>query len=255
MLLNILKKTLIVCFQSLYFFIAIWSFCFGFSVSYLLIGLIVIGIILYFKKTNQNAIRNSFVAGCLIYIVSLPFSLMEYNKKIERFKADLEKGNKLSIKDKFGIYGLNLIIGVVAFPIYPEVSKETLLLCIPNTRKRIFNDGFFLQSNKIKQEIKKLKNLNQESSKIIFWNTNEYNIDHSEARYALALNPCTLKITKINTYEEVSVSVKVSYPYKSTAILMTKPFFIRIEEGLFGYLQKEGWLFPFEAEWKTRLAE
>jgi hypothetical protein len=248
---NIFKFFFCLILSSTYLFITSWSFCFGFSISYILFVIIPIGIILKHKPKRKNIFRNSILIGYVIFFLFFPFTLKEYNNKSEFLQSTIDKGLSLSFKDKLGIYGLNLILGIVGYPLYPEVSKETLLLSIPcMDDKRVFSDDFFLSSEKIKNEIKKMTQLNHPYEKRILWNMSEYSLGKKEARYALALNPCTLKVINSKDHSEISVSVRVQYPEKTTAILLNKPFLLKVEEGLFGYLQKEGWLFPYEAEYK-----
>jgi hypothetical protein len=74
---------------------------------------------------------------------------------------------------------------------------------------------------------------------------------NKESRYALALNPCTLKSKEFEDYSEVSIEVQVAYPEKYRAVLLKVPFEIAVEEGLFHYLQEEKWLHPYKAIWKA----
>jgi hypothetical protein len=71
------------------------------------------------------------------------------------------------------------------------------------------------------------------------------------------LNPCEvyppLKNGRITEYK---ISVDVSYPYSSEIFLIDNQFIqLRVQEGLFHYLQKEGWLHPFRAVWKANRIE
>lgn len=234
-----------------YLFITLWSFCFGFSVSYALFGIISLGLIIHYKTKRKNLFRNFILLGYILFFLFFPLTLKEYNSKIELLQSTIDNRKDLSFKDKLGIYGLNIIIGIIGYPLYPEISQETLLLFVPcKDGKRIFSDDFFLSSEKIKNEIEKMKQLNHPYEKRISWNINDYSLGKEEARYALALNPCILKVFNSKDHSEISVSVSVQYPEKTTAILLNKPFVLKVEEGLFGYLQKERWLFPYQAEYK-----
>ncbi len=103
-----------------------------------------------------------------------------------------------------------------------------------------------MHSQKIKNGFKK------KHTKVV-WSGSEYYFGHPESRYALALNPCKLKLEDFGTYQEFLVEVRVEYPPKSPAILLRHPFKLIVEERLFNYLQKEEWLYLCNAIWKTRI--
>ncbi|MGC8770675.1 MAG: hypothetical protein ACP5Q5_05440 [Brevinematia bacterium] len=146
--------------------------------------------------------------------------------------------------EKYSIYGLNLAMSFFGFPFYPEVSLETFLLIFktPNNY-RIFKNDFFLSSKRVQLAISDYK---KGTSKIIKWNISDYSFGNKESRYALALNPCILRIDENNKY---ILKVRVEYPEHSEIILLEKPVKIIVEEGLFHYLQKIGWLHPYDAVW------
>ncbi len=72
------------------------------------------------------------------------------------------KGENLTFKEKFSIYGLNVLMSIAAYPIYPEVSKESFyLLFNTESGERTFESDFFMKSQEIKKgfhEIKKSYN-------------------------------------------------------------------------------------------------
>jgi hypothetical protein len=157
----------------------------------------------------------------------------------------IESGQELNFKEKASIYGLNFFMSVFAFPIYPEVAKESFYLMFKTEDgTRVFEDDFFMGSQKIRDAI------TQKKSKVA-WSGSEYILGNRETRYALALNPCSLKVKKFEDFSEISVEVPIRYPEKYRAVLLKVPFEIAVEEGLFHYLQEEKWLFPYTAIWKT----
>lgn len=202
--------------------------------------------------------------GCIIFFFNNPQQpVKEINNEIARLA---EVSPNLSTKEKIEIYGLNLLMGVAALPVYPEVARETLTLTIPNSsgKKRIFKSDFMLNSPQIKEELDKLyidlqeygpSNKNHFIEKRVSWPANAYSKLFSvEARAALALNPCLLTIEANYIAEDswqisVSCLVDVSYPEKSYVTILDDPE-LRVEEGLFFQLQKNGWLHPYRAEWQ-----
>ena len=124
--------------------------------------------------------------------------------------------------------------------IYPEVAKESILMLIKDSdRVREFESDFFLKSHEIQRALKEPFSTPRKKVK---WNTGNYKLFHPESRYALALNPCEvyppLKNGRITEYK---ISVDVSYPYSSEIFLIDNQFIqLRVQEGLFHYLQKKG---------------
>ncbi|MBN1499099.1 MAG: hypothetical protein JW982_03010 [Spirochaetes bacterium] len=132
-------------------------------------------------------------------------------------------------------------------PFYPEASRETFLLAFDHKDNReYFYSKFFLKSPKIQNIIK--SDLRNKEFKIT-WNTSDYAFGHVESRYALALNPCVLKIETDGSKIKYSVIVRIEYPAKAEIVLLKYPFRVVVEEGLFNYLQKIKWLHPYEAVW------
>jgi hypothetical protein len=157
--------------------------------------------------------------------------------------ARIESGQELTFKEKASIYGLNFFMSVIAFPIYPEVAKESFYLMFKTEDGiRVFEDDFFMGSERIRLALKNKK------SKVT-WSGSEYLLGNKESRYALALNPCSLKVKEFEDFSEISVEVPIRYPEKYRAVLLKVPFEIAIEEGLFHYLQEEKWLHPYKAIW------
>lgn len=207
-----------------------------------------------------------FLIGIILLITTFHVPVEEVNNRISilakkpRTKRSL---SSFSVRDKVGIYGLNLMMGIFAFPIYPEVSRETLMLVFPSHESgiRTFKSDFALKSQKIKNVIKNFRNdliFRQSENELnarkrISWTVSDYTLGSKEARYALALNPSNVSLQALKKDSfwiiNVSIKVKISYPQSCYVTLLSKPA-LKVEEGLFWVLQQEGWLFPYTAEWK-----
>jgi hypothetical protein len=205
--------------------------------------------IVFWKIKGVNYLYGSLFSLFIFTGVLFPQSLNRYNQKTDEYMNKIEAGQGLSFKEKASIYGLNFFMSVLAYPIYPEVSKESFYLMF-NTEDgtRVFEDDFFMGSQKIRDAIK-----NKNSR--VAWRGSEYLLGNKESRYALALNPCNLDVKEFEDYSEVSVEVQVAYPEKYRAVLLKVPFEIAVEEGLFHYLQKENWLHPYKAIWKATVGK
>ncbi len=204
--------------------------------------------------------------GIILLIATINISIGEVNRRIKTLSEKPREKSSLpvfSLRDKMGIYGLNAIMGVLAYPVYPEVSRETLMMIFPPPKRgvRVFHSNFPLHSEKIKDIITMFKAdlLNRQSGeefqvqKRIDWPIRDYCLGKKEARYALALNPSRISLAASRKASgwliDVSIKVMVRYPQNSSVTLLSEPE-LKVEEGLFWILQQEGWLFPYTAEWK-----
>ena len=231
-----------ICFASLLLFswLAAWETYLGY------LGLLILFFgIIFWRLKGIKFLYASLFSLFIFTGVLFPQSLNRYNQKTDEYMNKIEAGQGLGFKEKASIYGLNFFMSVLAYPIYPEVSKESFYLMF-NTEDgtRVFEDDFFMGSQKIRDAV------TQKKSKVA-WSGSDYILGKRETKYALALNPCSLKVKKFEDFSEVSVEVPIRYPEKYRAVLLKVPFEIAVEEGLFHYLQEEKWLHPYKAIWKT----
>lgn len=233
-----------ICFASLVLFswLATWETYLGY------LGLLILFFgIIFWRLKGIKFLYISLFSLFIFTLVLFPQSLNIYNQKSAEYMAKIDSGKDLSLKEKTSIYGLNFFMCIIAFPIYPEVAKESFYLMFKTEDgRRVFEDDFFMKSQKIRDAIK-----NRNPS--IDWRGSEYIYGNKESRYALALNPCNLSIKKFDNFTEITVEVAVTYDKKTRAVLLNDPFEIAVEEGLFKYLEGEKWLHPYKAIWKTRV--
>jgi len=244
---SVLKKLRIIFFVLISFFSILffsWLATWGTYLGYLGLVILFFGVIFW----NTKGVTYLYVSLFSLFIftgVLFPQSLNRYNQKTDEYMNKIESGQELNFIEKTSIYGLNFFMSVFAFPIYPEVAKESFYLMFKTEDgTNVFEDDFFMGSQKIRDAI------TQKKSKVA-WSGSEYILGNKESRYALALNPCSLKVKKFEDFSEVSVEVPIRYPEKYRAVLLKVPFEIAVEEGLFHYLQEEKWLHPYTAIWKT----
>ena len=122
---------------------------FAFSFSVLLIPV---------KLHDKKLWISRISALCILFLILnltlwIPVKTIDHRIKELSDKYVYSKAyRELTIKDKIGIYGLNILMGLAAYPIYPEVSKETLYLIFPapGDKIRVFDGRGFLGSWKIK---------------------------------------------------------------------------------------------------------
>ena len=211
-----------------------------------------------------------FVAGTVCYIILLILTykvpISEINAGINRLSAKIHKSNEassLNLKEKIGVYGLNIIMGLAAFPVYPEASLETLFLIFPAPKgeSRIFHSNFAERSDLVRHKIYDFNILlNSRKENIVLfgperlkWRDEAYKkFGSAEERVALALNSGDLTINAQRSgggwKELVSIRVKVKYMQYSQTLILSDPELI-VDEGLFRVLEDCGWLQPYYAVW------
>ena len=189
----------------------------------------------------------------LIIILGLLVSLFFLG--IERLNYLSQKEIKLdnfSTFNKVEIYTAYILMNVLGYPLYPEISKEAMLMLNPSVRdKEIhFESNFFLESKVVKEAIN-----NYSKPTNLYWHPSNYVIGNPEARVSLTFNGA--KLIKENT--TVKVVVPCSWPkwsnYKDKTYTTPLSVFpeIRVQEGLFWVLEQEGWIHPYTAIWKTSI--
>ncbi len=246
------------------FIFTIWAIIFH---SYYTSLLLLIGTLVVFPVNWKIRFIKTTLLTIVIIVTIFSYHLpvKEINNQIEQLSnksRDTEDLHMFSIRDKIGVYGLNILMSTCAFPIYPEVSRETFMMMFDNNNKpRIYSSDFAKESiiiQKVIDEVNRdLLELDLKESvyiveKRISWNSKDYIFGTKEARYALALNPSNaiFTATKIdsNWYIKVELNVICEYPSNSNVVLISNPL-LSIEEGLFWVLQETGWLHPYTAKW------
>jgi len=160
-----------------------------------------------------------------------------------------------STLNKLEIYVLGLVMSVAAFPLYPEVAREHLMLYRPfNGKPKIIEDDFFLRSKVVREAVIKARESGREIR--LWWPTSAYTLSvdpqkYWEARIALAFNGGWVSVSG----DEVRARIPIAYPEKAFAPLISVPGVgtLGVQEGLFNILQQVGWYHTGEAIWIGRL--
>ncbi|MBT3786951.1 MAG: hypothetical protein HOC33_05485 [Alphaproteobacteria bacterium] len=153
--------------------------------------------------------------------------------------------------NKVEIYGLGVLMSALAYPIYPEVAHEHMMLyTVFDEGAKIIEDDFFLCSTVVQDAIKRA--IKTRRPYRLSWPASAYQLSlnpdrYREARIALALNGGHVRVEGNN----VIVKIKIAYPKKSYAPLIPIPGIgvIGVEEGLFWILQQEKWYHTGYVEW------
>tara|TARA_B100000282_G_scaffold266163_1_gene217736 strand:+ start:347 stop:1147 length:801 start_codon:yes stop_codon:yes gene_type:complete len=208
--------------------------------------------------------KKRFVATALSFLFLLPFSAAEWNTRIDNL-AHKARNKRLSALNSAGIYNLNLIMATSGAALgYKEVAYETLLLGIPNKGKEVtMSSNFPMESKKIKTAVKQhIKSGRKSTTKRISWKKSEYFSDSSKVSLALdsyaKLKIKTLTNSKGKKYYDCTVRVFVAYPSKSITDLKVfgnDNLRIRMDEGIFGGLQKNGLFETYHMNWNWKVDE
>lgn len=162
-----------------------------------------------------------------------------------------------STYNKIEIYTLGIVMSLLAYPFYPEVAKEHLMLYRPfNGKPKIIKDDFFLKSKVVRTTIEKALKSGKEQR--LWWPTSSYVLSldpdtYWEARIALAFNGGWLSVKN----GQVVARIPIAYPPKAYAPLINIPYIgtLGVQEGLFHILQTEGWYHTGEAHWVAKLTD
>jgi len=142
-------------------------------------------------------------------------------------------------------------MSAIAYPIYPEVAREHMMMYTPfDTAPKVIIDDFFRGSPVVEDAIIKAQKLGRPYR--LAWPAKTYKLSfdplaYKEARIALALNGGFVRVEN----SKAIVSIKITYPKQSYAPLIHINGIgtIGVEEGLYWVLQKEGWLYSGYVEW------
>ena len=194
--------------------------------------------------------------GGLIAAPLMVGSVYEYGHRVEVLSAKLSGGpSAYSSREKLGIYGLNLAMGVVGSAAgFPEAGVETLLLMVPGPSERVFESDFPMRSPKVREAA--LAMLRSPTPRTVVW---AYEPSES-ARVALACNALHLTGKRVEENGRRGVQIRgrvdVSYADRYFLVMGRIPGrTIGIEEGLFRMIERAGWLHPYDAVWSWTVWE
>lgn len=161
---------------------------------------------------------------------------------------------EFTLVNKIEIYLLGLVMSGVAYPLYPEVSREHLALYWPSAKIEQINDDFFMRSVVVQDAIIKAISTGKEYR--LQWPITSYTLafdsdSYWESRVALAFNGGWLRVEG----DEVIARIPIAYPKRALAPLIEVPVLgtLAVQEGLFWVLQQEGWYHTKEVEWLAPL--
>ena len=142
----------------------------------------------------------------LMVTILLAFGLYRLNQ----LNAKPIEVSQFSWINKAEIYALGTLMSVAAWPIYPEVAREHMMLYAPfDEDPKIIKDDFFLQSVVVQQAIRKAASTKK--SHRLAWPASAHRLSfdrkkYQEARIALALNGAHLSVQD----NQVTVRIRIA---------------------------------------------
>ena len=234
-----------------YVFLITWTYCYSLFVFYLLISAFLACIIIFcVNKSKRQAIK-FLLLGFFLFLILSPFNLKQYNRHAEALQKRIENRGELNTKEMLGVYGCLVMMTVFDMIPFPEVGVENFYLFFPvDGTQRFFHDNSILKSPSINRAI-------QSNEKgYIAWNKWNY-VFNRDFRYSLAFDPCTVRTIKKEGHKVVILTTDFHYRENYVTIhantFLRGYFAFRVDEGLFFYLQKKGWLHPYTAVWKAEV--
>jgi len=234
-----------------YLFLIIWTFCYTLFVWYLLVAAFSACIIIYWLHRSKRQAVKFLLLGLFLFFILSPFNLKQYNRRAENLQNRISQNGELSTKEKLGVYGCLLMITVFDIIPFPEAAVENFYLLFPSKDgQRTFRSNTVLGAPSIMKAAKAGQNGR------IAWNRWNF-VYNKDFRYAIALDPCTIRTVEKEGYKEVRLSTDFGYRENFVTVhantFLRGMFTFRVDEGLFYYLQKEGWLHPYHAVWIAHL--
>ena len=186
--------------------------------------------------------KRTFLA--VLLLLALSFAGLQ---RLNHLSARPVELSEFSWFNKVEIYTVYVLMNVLGAPLYPEIAKEASLMLLPssNGKEMTFESDFFLESRFIQNALD-----NYSEPVRLAWPPNSYGLGNAETRIALALNTGTLHLED----GKAKVSVPCTWPKQSLVnVGLPGLLDIRVQEGLFWVLEKEGWIYPYTAVWEADL--
>jgi hypothetical protein len=206
--------------------------------------------------------RRRWVGFLLLPLVIWNLSLREFSAGLDT----LVEATELNARQRAAVSGLNLYMGVLGYPLFPEVARETLWLTrghtdvsgltksqirarckgavkTPVIRRR---SDFILRDKVAKRAAKRA--WKTRTSQRLRWSGYE---DADSVRVALALWVPDARVTRKG--DQLIASATIQYPASAPLFVSVPTLFGRVkvglDEGVFCKMQKQGYWNPYRVEW------
>jgi hypothetical protein len=230
--LAVLGRLVMVLFSVPFLLFGIWAAIFGapFPALFALalgIALLPFGL---FSKTIRTLRLLGIPIVVVIAIATAPLSIEQLNQRISGLDRKASSG--FSLRDKLGVWGLNVFMGTLGYGAFPEAATETLQLILPHQPDDVlvFESEFPLNSGRIRERLRDFnRTLAQRSGQqasldpeVITLGMTNRSIskllqNYWDIRCALALQPVTLTASATRDDKRWRIDVRCTVPVKYAA--------------------------------------
>ena len=162
----------------------------------------------------------------------------------------LSQGKELNLYEKCSIYSMHVALWTLGWPLSPQAARECLMLHFP--QKDTVSMKMALTSPRLEKAMHSLVDKPIGASVEVSWDGNKaYSLSNPEHKVAIAVNPCRIE-KRIREGNSCGFDIysTMLYPKRSNTVITIGAIRIPIQEGLFRYLQEEGWLSRFTAVYR-----
>ena len=207
-----------------------------------------------------------YTAAFSAFLWRVPFDELQSRMRVIHNKAYNMGAQSYTTFDCLAVYSGNIVMGVVGYPIFPEVAWETLRMALPGPSRHIIESDFAMRSRKVRSALspflrklpKKGDGTRKMKTKAVSWTGGDYSaLSYNEARVALALNcPFILKAKATRDKDRWKIDCEGSCDVSYGRFEKMEPFFsvwgekFYISETMFNPMQKLGWMFPYDVIYK-----
>ena len=174
----------------------------------------------------------------------------------EKSMAKIRWGESLNLYECCSIYTMHMALWMFGWPLSPEAALECFLLHFPHQEDDVVRfkaSKGFMKSAKIAGAVAYLADKPDGTAVPVAWKASrDYALGSPEHRAAIAVNACKVSKAAIDesTGEyEIRIVCAMVYPKYSWTRFNLGRFSIFLHEGLFRYLQDNGWLSRYIAEY------
>lgn len=198
-----------------------------------------------FMKVFKRIVWSLLAIFAVVFINGCVYVFSGQEKTMQKIKA----GQPVSLYEKCSIYTMHMAVYMFGWPLSPEAAGEIYRMSFPRYRETVImkKNDFFLDSPKVQKTLTGLQE--GESRKIFFKAETAYNTASLDHRVALGVNPGVLHKKDGKVYLESYAH----YPYCSATPITVFGARIIVQEGLFHYLEKIGWMHPYTMVWWCEL--
>lgn len=217
------------------------------------------------NKANRNSFDMRKTVKISLIVLSVLVAIVFVNgcyfvfSGQEKAMQKIRQGDRLNLYENCSAYTMHMALWIFGWPLSPEAARECFLLHFPHHEDEVVTFSAskrFIKAPKLLAAINSLADKPTGSTVHVTWNASrDYALNSPERRAAIAVNACDVTKGRIVESDsenaangfEVRISCAMIYPKYSWTRFNLGKFSIYIHEGLFRYLQDNGWLSKYMA--------